>query len=151
MIKLFLTLSGRVLWAGALLLIGSLVISSPGISQSTKQSVIAQLGMALAQRSLWGRDYAALIASIPGWARIQEKTIVIAPDVLFGGTPFGSREEAETHAERLAAALTRISHLCMIGGFASGFVKFSAGARPRGVKDARGAGTLPGRIRWAWG
>jgi hypothetical protein len=83
-------------------LIGLNVVRS---AQSTNPKVITQVRMSLAQRSLWGRDYAALIASIPGWARIQEKTIVIAPDVVFGGTPFRSREEAETHAERLAAAL----------------------------------------------
>jgi hypothetical protein len=105
MTELFITLTRRVLWGGAILLIGGLVIGSPGMAQSTKQSAITQLRMGLAQRSLWGRDYAALIASIPGWARVQERTIVIAPDVVFGGTPFRSREEAETQARRLAAAL----------------------------------------------
>jgi hypothetical protein len=46
-----------------------------------------------------------LIASIPGWAHIQEKTISVAPDVVFGGTGFRSQEEAETQARNLAASL----------------------------------------------
>lgn len=106
MIDFFVTLCGRVIWLYTLLSFGTLAMVSPAIAQSSKQSAIAQLRMSLAQRSLWGRDYAALIASIPGWARIQEKTIVVAPDMVFGGTPFQSREEAEAHAKRLAAALS---------------------------------------------
>jgi hypothetical protein len=103
MVRFLLTVSERVLRAGSVLLIGSVVNCSPGMAQSTKESAIAQLRMALAERALWGRDYAVLIASIPGWARLQERTIIITPDVVFGGTPFRSREEAETQARSLAA------------------------------------------------
>jgi hypothetical protein len=75
------------------------------MAQPPKQVAIVQLRAALLQRPLWGRDYPMLIASIPGWAHIQEKTISVAPDVVFGGTAFRSQEEAETQARNLAASL----------------------------------------------
>jgi hypothetical protein len=90
-----------------LLAAGAIVWSSPATAQTPREPV-AQMRASLAQQQLWGRDYPLLIASIPAWVRIQEKTIVVAPDVVFGGTPFSTIEEAEKHAQDLRRALAEV-------------------------------------------
>jgi hypothetical protein len=105
MIGFLVSSTGRMVQTALVLLIGSIGFCSPGMAQSSPGAAVAQVRTVLAQRSFWGRDYPLLIASIPGWARIQEKNIVIAPDVIFGGTPFRALEEAETQAKSLAASV----------------------------------------------
>jgi hypothetical protein len=94
----------RGLWV-SVLLTALVVVSSPAIAQAPEDEAVAQIRTSLSQRSLWGRDYPLLIASIAGWVRIGERKITVAPDVVFGDTPYRTREEAETYAKLLAAAL----------------------------------------------
>lgn len=82
---------------------GALLWSAAAFAQPRDPAGPMRAG--LARPGLWGRDYAVLVASIPGWARLQEKTVVVAPDVVIGGSPFRSREEAEAQAEALRKAL----------------------------------------------
>jgi len=89
----------------ALCAIGTLIGSPRAISQTPRDAAVAQVRTSLARRELWGRDYPLLIASIPGWARIREKTVIVAADVVIGGTPFATPEEAEKRARALREAL----------------------------------------------
>lgn len=107
MVELLGLLPACVVRAGSVLAIGTLAITSAAMAQAPKQLAITQLRAALLQRPLWGRDYTTLVASISGWAQIQEKTIIVAPDVVFGGTSFRGREEAEAQARKLAGSLER--------------------------------------------
>jgi hypothetical protein len=68
-------------------------------------AAVALVRTALSQRGLWGRDHPLLIASIPAWARSDEKTIIVAADAIIGGTPFRTRQEAEKRAAALRQAL----------------------------------------------
>jgi hypothetical protein len=92
-----------------LLIVGAVLCSLPAGAQPSGDPAVAPVRASLAQPKLWGRDYPLLIASIPGWARIGEKTIFVAPDVIYGGTPFHTREEAEKRAEELRRALAGTS------------------------------------------
>jgi hypothetical protein len=89
------------------LLAGAVFVLPPALAQAPADSASGPVRAGLVQRELWGRDYPLLIRSIPAWAQIQEKTILIAPDVIIGGTPFRTAAEAERPANRLRTALAQ--------------------------------------------
>jgi hypothetical protein len=76
-------------------------------AQTPETPDVVQIRVSLTQRGLWGQDYPLVIASIPAWAGIQENQIVVASDVIIGGTPYPTLEAARTQADALRVALTR--------------------------------------------
>ncbi len=76
-------------------------------AQTPEPPDVVQIRVSLTQRGLWGQDYPLVIASIPAWAGIQENNIVVASDVIIGGTPYPTLEEARKHADALREAFTR--------------------------------------------
>jgi hypothetical protein len=94
------------------LLAGGALLWSPASAQAPRgpaDPAVASARTSLAQRALWGRDYPLLVASIPAWAQAQEKTVIVTPDVIIGGTPFRSAAEAEKRARTLRTALAQAS------------------------------------------
>jgi hypothetical protein len=92
--------------SGLLVAAAGVLISSQVLTQTGDDAVVAQVRASIVQRALWGRDFPLMVASIPGWNRIGEGTIVVAPDVIFGATPHLNREEAEKQTTALATALS---------------------------------------------
>ena len=90
----------------ALLAAGALTAPMAVKAQTPQDAGTAAMRASLGQRQLWGRDYPLLIASLPAWAQIQEKTVTVAADVIFGGTRFATREEADKRAGELRRALS---------------------------------------------
>lgn len=88
-----------------LFLFGAIVPVASAPSGSTELQSAAIVRASLVDRSLWGRDYGTLLASIPGWARVGERRIIIAPNMIFGETSFRTKEEAASRAKELSAAL----------------------------------------------
>jgi hypothetical protein len=92
------------------LIAASALVAAHVFAAAPAEREVALMRTSLSQRALWGPDYSLLIASIPAWAQAQEKTILIAPDLIIGGTPFRSAAEAEKRAAALRAALVRTSY-----------------------------------------
>jgi len=92
------------------LIVTSALVSAHAFAQQPSNPAAGLMRTSLGQRALWGPDYSLLIASIPAWAQAQEKTILIAPDLIIGGTPFRSAAEAEKRARTLRAALARATY-----------------------------------------
>jgi hypothetical protein len=92
------------------LLAAATLVSACAFAQTPAEPKGGLMRASLGQRALWGPDYSLLIASLPAWAQAQEGTILIAPDVIIGGTPFRSAAEAEKQARALRAALARPSY-----------------------------------------
>jgi len=93
-------------------------------------AAVALVRTALSQRDLWGRDHPLLIASIPAWARSDEKTVIVAADAIIGGTPFRTREEAEKRATALRQALAA-THARRGGGLAGDAAQAAGAAADR--------------------
>jgi hypothetical protein len=92
------------------LIAASALVSAHAFAQRPAEPAVGLVRTSLGQRALWGPDYALLIASVPAWAQAQEKTILIAPDLIIGGTPFRTAAEAEKQARTLRAALARATY-----------------------------------------
>lgn len=99
----------RIGLALSLLAAGALV-SAHAAAQAPADPAIGVVRTSLGRRALWGRDYPLLIASLPAWAQAQEKTILVAHDLILGGTPFRSPAEAERRARTLRAARARAAY-----------------------------------------
>jgi hypothetical protein len=78
------------------------VLVTPASGQADKSAAIARI---LTTRALWGKDFAAGLASLPHWNSAGERAVAIFPDRIVGATPFRTAEEAQTRRGALSQAL----------------------------------------------
>lgn len=75
------------------------------LSVTSAQAPQPSLLQILANRSVFGKDFPAALASVPAWAAVEERRVVVLAHEVVGGTPFTTKEEAEKRALRLRQAL----------------------------------------------
>lgn len=96
-------LHGR--WVAFVGLIVSLLAASPGTPLCQRGPVSLQ--RILTDSTLWGKDFPAVLANLPGWRGIGEYTIAVFPDRVLGGTAYPTRDDAQPMIARLREALGR--------------------------------------------
>jgi hypothetical protein len=65
----------------------------------------ATLVRILTAPGVWGENFPAALAHLQAWARVNERTVLVFPDQVVGGTPFITQEEAQRLADELRRAL----------------------------------------------
>jgi hypothetical protein len=86
--------------------VGSNVVLSPAAAnESTQQVARASLAKIFSDRTLWGRDFSAVLAFLESWSRIDEQKIYVFPDRVVGGKRHKTREDAQQAATKLIEAM----------------------------------------------
>jgi len=80
------------------------VVVTPASGQADKNAAITRI---LTTRALWGKDFAAGLASLPHWNSSGERAVAVFPDRIVGATPFKTAEEAQARRAALSQALSQ--------------------------------------------
>lgn len=97
----------------------STVVKVLGLAASLSLPVSGALGaprptleQILANQDLWGKDFPAVVGSLPAWQAAGERRVVVLPGAVVGARTFASQAEAQValaaFGRRIAASVPRL-------------------------------------------
>jgi len=65
----------------------------------------APLQKILTDPALWGKGFPSVLAYLPSWTRIDERSVAVSPDKVVGATRYSTPEAASAQVRKLTTAL----------------------------------------------